>query len=149
MPLDIDGADKLYSDASQALREAQEKFSKFEWQSAMRNAQMCIELSVKGMLRLLDIEYPSNHDVSGKLGLVPKKVDGLSKDDVESIGRVAIASRIWEPVHSLAVYGLFNVSPSRLFKETDAKAIIESASSANSFLFSLIYRARLNQLKTK
>ena len=147
LPLDVVNADTLYYEAHRALQDAQEKMKKAEWHTVMRSSQICIELSVKGMLRLFDIEYRPEHDVSEKLGIIHKKVDGLSGYEVESIAGSAISCRIWEPVHSLAVYGIFNVSPSSLFRETDAKAIIESASNANSLLLSLLYKARMNQLK--
>jgi len=99
------------------------------------------------MLKLFDIEYPPEHDVSDKLVVIPKKVKGLPDHLVESIARTRVCSKMWEPAHSLAVYGALDASPSRLFKETDAKAAIECASDANSCLTALLNLARLGQIE--
>jgi HEPN domain-containing protein len=105
-------------------------------------AQLCIELSVKGILKLFDIEYPPTHDVSEKLRVVPKKVDGVPDHVMQSIARSIVCSRLWEPAHSLTVYGELGFSASRLFKEADSKAATECASEANSCLHALLHLAR-------
>jgi len=134
-------------DAYKQLQESREKAGAWQWAEAVKAAQLCVELSVKGMLKLFDIEYPPEHDVSDRLVFVPKKVKGLPDYLVESIARTRVCSKTWAPVHALAVYGGLDISPSRLFKETDAKAAIECASDASSCLTTLLNLARLGQLK--
>lgn len=51
--------------------------------------------------------------------------------------------------HALAMYGPLDTSPSRLFKETDAKDATECASDANSCLTTLLNLARLGRLEVK
>lgn len=146
-PLNLDEADRVYYDAYKALQEAREKSKDLEWAGTVRAAQLCIELSVKGILRLFDIAYPPEHDVSDRLVVIPKKVKGLPDHLVESIARTRVCSKVWEPAHALAVYGGLDTSPSRLFKETDAKAATECASDANSCLTTLLNLAKLGQLE--
>ena len=110
MLFSIESADKFYSDADEALRDAWEKSKKSEWAGVVKSAQLCIELSVKGILKLFDIEYPPSHDVSEKLELIPKKVQGIPDYVMESIARAKISSRIWEPAHSISDYGALGIS---------------------------------------
>jgi hypothetical protein len=91
-PFNVDDADRLYFDAYKALQEAEAKYKAQEWQNVIGSAQLCIELSVKGILELFDIEYPPDHDVSAKLASVPRKVTGLSEYDVQSIATTATAT---------------------------------------------------------
>jgi len=149
LPLNLTEADTVCCDAYRQLQEAREKAGAWQWADAAKAAQLCVELSVKGMLKLFDIEYPPEHDVSDRLVMIPKKVKGLPDYVVESIARTRICSKVWEPAHALAVYGGIDISPSRLFKETDAKAAMECASDANSCLTTLLNLARLGQLEIK
>lgn len=149
MPLNVEAADVVCYDAYKQLQESREKAGAWQWAEAVKAAQLCIELSVKGMLKLFDIEYPPEHDVSDRLVVIPKKVKGLPDHLVESIARTRVCSKTWAPVHALAVYSGLGISPSRLFKETDAKAATECASDANSCLTTLLNLARLGQLEIK
>jgi HEPN domain-containing protein len=149
LPFNVESAGKFYSDANDAILEAREKFKKYDWAIAVKSAQLCIELSVKGMLKLFDIEYPPNHDVSEKLELVLKKVQGIPDHVVEAIARAKMASRIWEPVHSISDYGELGISSRKLFKEIDAKAATECANDANICLFWLLDLTRSGELKLR
>lgn len=149
MPLNVEAADVICYDAYKQLQESREKAGAWQWADAVKAAQLCIELSVKGMLKLFDIEYSPEHDVSDRLVAIPKKIKGLPDYLVESIARARVCSKVWEPTHVLAVYGELGTSPSRLFKEIDAKAATECASDANSCLTTLLNLARLGQLEIK
>jgi HEPN domain-containing protein len=58
MHLNQDAAQRLSQEADTSLREAWEKSKALDWAGAVKAAQLCIELSVKGMLKLFDVEFP-------------------------------------------------------------------------------------------
>jgi HEPN domain-containing protein len=147
--LNKESAERLSIDAYSALHEAWDKSKKLEWSDSVKASQLCIELSVKGMLKLFDVEYPPDHDVSEKLAVIAKKIQGIPDYVLEAIARSRIASNVWEPVHSFSVYGAFDVRPSRLFKETDAKAAAECASDAHTCLSWLLHLAGTDQLQPR
>ena len=149
MRLNREAAERLSSEADASLREAWDKSKALEWAAAVKAAQLCIELSTKGMLRLFDVEYPPDHDVSERLASIPKKVGEIPDYVLEAIARTRMASKVWEPTHSLAVYGALDVGPAKLFKESDAKAAVECASDAHTCLFWLIQLAASDQLRPR
>jgi len=51
-------------DAERSYNEAKINFNEKAYHRCIRRAQECVELSLKGVLRLLSIEYPKSHDVS-------------------------------------------------------------------------------------
>jgi len=95
MRLNKEAAERLSRDAYGALREAWDKSKTFEWAATVRSAQLCIELSVKGMLKLFDVEYPPDHDVSERLTAIAKKLQGIPDYVVEAIGRARMANKVW------------------------------------------------------
>jgi HEPN domain-containing protein len=149
MRLNQDAAQRLSQEADASLREAWEKSKTLDWAGAVKAAQLCIELSVKGVLKLFDVEYPRDHDVSDRLDSIPKKVKQLPDYILEALARSRMASSVWEPTHSIAVYGALEVGADKLFKESDAKAATECASDARTCLFWLIDLATRDQLKPR
>lgn len=53
--------------AGRCLDEAEEAFKDGDYPMAIRRSQECIELSIKGVLRVASIEFPREHDVSDVL----------------------------------------------------------------------------------
>ena len=53
--------------ASELLEEAQAALKRGRYHRVVRLAQESVEFSIKGVLRLLGIEYPKEHDVAGLL----------------------------------------------------------------------------------
>lgn len=149
MRLNREAAERLSSEADASLREAWDKSKAFEWAAAVKAAQLCIELSVKGMLKLFDVEYPPEHDVSERLASIQRKVEGVPDYVLQTIARTRMASKVWESTHSFAVYGALDIEPGRLFKESDAKAAVECASDAHTCLFWLIQLAASDQLRPR
>ena len=131
------------------MREARDKSKVSDWPGVVKASQLCIELSVKGTLKLFDVDFPPEHNVSERLASIPKKMEGIPDYILEALARSRIASTVWEPTHSLAVYGALDVAASKLFKEWDAKAAVECASDAHNCLFWLIDLVNRNQLKPR
>lgn len=149
MHLNQEAAQRLSQEADASLRDARDKTKVSDWAAVVKASQLCIELSVKGMLKLFDVEYPPEHDVSERLASIPKKSEGIPDYVVGAIARSRMASSVWEPTHSLAVYGALDVGADKLFKESDAKAATECASDAHTCLFWLIDLATRDQLKPR
>jgi len=149
MRLNKEAAERLRSEADASLSEARDKSKALDWAGAVKAAQLCIELSTKGMLRLFDVEYQPDHDVSERLAAIPKKMEGIPDYVLEALARSRMASKVWEPTHSLAVYGALDIGPGRLFKESDAKAAVECASDAHTCLFWLIQLIASDQIKPR
>jgi len=147
--LNLEAAQRLSQEADASLREARDKSKTSDWAGAVKASQLCIELSVKGTLKLCDVDFPPEHDVSERLASIPKKMEGIPDYILEALARSRMASKVWEPTHSLAVYGALDVGSSKLFKEWDAKAAVECASDAHNCLFWLIDLANRNQLKPR
>lgn len=139
----------MSQEADTLLREAWDKSKALDWAGAVKAAQLCIELSVKGMLKLFDVRYPPDLDVSDSLDSIPKKVSELPGYILEALARSRRASSVWEPTHSLAVYGALEVGAEKLFKESDAKTATECASDAHNCLFWLLDLATRDQLKPR
>lgn len=149
MHLNEETAQRLSQEADTLLREAWDKSKAMDWAVTVKAAQLCIELSVKGMLKLFDVEYPPDHDVSDRLASIPRKVKGIPEYVLDAIARSRVVSRIWESAHSFAVYGALDVGANKLFKESDAKAATECARDAHTCLFWLIQLASSDQLKPR
>jgi len=67
--------------ARDSFEEVERAFSKGKHHIAVRRAQECIELAMKGVFRLLAIEFPKEHDVSKvMLDISPKLPDWFQKE---------------------------------------------------------------------
>jgi HEPN domain-containing protein len=147
--LNLEAAQRFSQEADASLREAQDKSKVSDWAGAVKACQLCIELSVKGILKLFDVDFPPEHDASDRLASIPKKVEGMPDYILEALARSRMASKVWEPTHSLAVYGALDVGAGKLFRESDAKAAVECAGDAHNCLFWLIDLANRDQLKPR
>jgi len=61
--MNIDVAKNMIKEAGDCLEEAERAYSKLSYNLSVRRAQETVELSMKGILRLIGIEYPKKHDV--------------------------------------------------------------------------------------
>ena len=57
------------------LRQAEDSLIMADFATSIRRAQECVELALKGVLRLLAIEYPLKHDVGDVLGTLQSRED--------------------------------------------------------------------------
>lgn len=79
-------AEKLIAEASLLQEELTRAWKGEHWNLAVRRAQEVVELSLKGLLRAMGLEYPRQHDVGNafaeaaadrQLGLDPEIVERL------------------------------------------------------------------------
>ena len=87
--------------AGRILAEARRHRSDGAWGLAVRRSQESVDLSLKGILRLLGLEVPNVHDVSGFLG---KHRDRLPPALHEHLDRVARISRSLREEREVSFY---------------------------------------------
>jgi len=103
------------------LKEASLALSELDHATCVRRSQECVEMSLKGVLRLLGIEYPSQHDVSEVLLTLDRSpLPGWFK---EHLPYLAETSRSLAALRGPAMYGSEEeLKPaSELFSEDDAR----------------------------
>jgi len=103
------------------LREASLALSELDYATCVRRSQECVEMSLKGILRLLGIEYPSKHDVSEALLTLDRSP--LPEWFKEQLPYLAETSRSLSTLRGPAMYGSEEeLKPaSELFSEDDAR----------------------------
>lgn len=121
-----DLAENLFREAQRRLKTARTAFKEKAHAYTVRQSQECVELSLKGALRLVMVEYPKKHDVSNVLELEAGRFPAWFR---EAIPRMAKASAALAEKRSLAMYGdeQAGLAPASLFNEQDSHAALESA----------------------
>lgn len=59
----IESGSKLLKEAGIYRKEMEENFEAGEWNISIRKAQEVVELSLKGLLKIMEIEYPKVQDL--------------------------------------------------------------------------------------
>jgi len=110
-------------DAKIILEEAEESFNKGYNHRAIRKCQESVELALKGILRVVGIEYPKSH----RIGVVLKDSalkEKLEEGTLEKI--ITIANRLADE-REIAFYGLDTSSAKDMFDKDDASEAIADA----------------------
>lgn len=100
-------------------------------QNVIIDCQLCIELSVKAMFKLVGKDHPFSHGVSFEdhqtKGFYYEVPDGFQRK--EDIVRVIFLTQFWEGFYELAKYGApgLNVRPETIFDINDGARAIEDA----------------------
>jgi HEPN domain-containing protein len=88
----FESGDRLLNDAEIYYEEMQSMYDKERWNIVVRRAQEVVELSLKGILKMMGIEYPKIHNVAPLfVKLVQEKGIKLEESMVE---RILIISEI-------------------------------------------------------
>jgi HEPN domain-containing protein len=93
---------------------------------AVRQAQECVELSLKACLRLVGIEPPKWHDVGP---IIRRERENFPEWFKEHVERIVSVSRSLRKERELAMYGdeESKISPEELYTRFDAEKTIEDA----------------------
>lgn len=115
-------------DAERSYREAKFNLDEGAFHRCVRRAQECVELSLKGMLRLMGIEYPRSHDVSVALDKAKEEVnlpDWLKKE-IDKLKKISTYLAIRR---GPAFYGDEKafIPPEELYSEEDAREALNMA----------------------
>jgi len=114
-------AEDFLKRSTRFLKEASLALSEGDYATCVRRSQECVEMSLKGILRLLGIEYPSKHDVSEVLLTLGRSP--LPEWFKEQLPYLAETSRSLAKLRGPAMYGSEDeLKPaSELFSEDDAR----------------------------
>lgn len=88
--------------ASERLDDANRAFSRKNYPYTTRLSQEGVELALKGVLRLVGIDYPKVHDVGRILKRFPGRFSGWSADDTHFVEKT---SRILAQLRGPSMYG--------------------------------------------
>jgi len=91
--------------AGRCLREAEDALNDKDYPMAIRRSQECVELSIKGILRAISIEFPREHDVSEVLISAPWEKIGSPAWFVDHVGEMARIMQEITPKRGPAMYG--------------------------------------------
>ena len=87
------------------------------WPDVVRESQELVELALKGVLRLYQIEAPRVHDVSDILAEHKSVFSTRLQSNISKLCRI---SRRLRRDRELAFYGSEDLTPSEFYKEKDA-----------------------------
>ncbi|MBS7645730.1 HEPN domain-containing protein [Candidatus Bathyarchaeota archaeon] len=115
-------------DAAYSLREAYEALAEERHHRAVRRAQESVELSLKAALRLLGVEHPREHDVSGVLSEVAqyKELPGWFRSELDVVNTI---SKELAEARGPAFYGDEGafIPPMQLYTREDARKAVDGA----------------------
>ena len=101
-------------------------YNQYNYPYCVRQAQESVELTLKGALRLVGVEYPKSHDVSEAL---LSNLNRFPERFRKSIGEAARISKELARKRAAAMYGeeASNLPPEKIFDRNDAKKAIDDA----------------------
>jgi len=121
-------------DAFESLQSARSHLSRFNYSGAIREAQICVELSIKALLENFGIEYKKNHDIGDGVfsGVFQKAVPHLEDYEVKRFQECLAKSRVYmkllSSIKNFTTYTFLDVPAKRLFDKDFAKTMIDYAS---------------------
>lgn len=65
--------ERLLNEAKRVFKEVENAYKEKAWNMVIRRAQEVVELSLKGLLKMMCIDYPKEHDVGKVLGVAVEK----------------------------------------------------------------------------
>ena len=119
-------AGDLLARSGRCLRETRAAYDEADYALCVRRAQETIELAIKGLLRLVGIEFPREHDVSAVL---LSSADRFPEPWREALPELARRMREITPKRGPAMYGLEaqGIPASEAFDEEDGRAALDDA----------------------
>lgn len=112
--------------ARDSFEEVERAFNKGKHHIAVRRAQECIELAMKGVFRLLTIEFPKEHDVSKVMSDISPKLPDWFQKEVNKVS--AIVKKLAED-RGPAMYGdeRHLKPPGEIFKKEDGERALDDS----------------------
>jgi HEPN domain-containing protein len=126
--------------AQRQFETARHHASRADWSESVQASQEAIELSVKGLLTILEVSYPAAHRLSreelGKIATELRRRRVLERLKVQLLFRAArlprllVLANLWADSNVIAKYGIeagFLATASELFEEPEAKLALAHA----------------------
>ena len=89
------------------------------WADVVRESQECVELALKALLRVSNMDVPRIHDVSEVL---EQQKHRLPHEALQNLDRFIEISRQLRRDRELAYYGSEDLTPSEFYKKKQAKS---------------------------
>ena len=121
-------------DAWVSLQSARKHLKDFNYAGAVREAQICVELSIKALLENFDIEYKKVHDIGDGVfhGVFEKAFHHLKGHEIRQFQECLAKSRVYvkllTSIKNFTTYTFLNVPAKRLFDKDFAKTMVDYAS---------------------
>jgi len=120
-------------DAWQSFRIAEGHLKDLNYSGAVREAQICVELSIKALLDNFDIEYKKVHDVGDGvfMGVLQKAFPHLKDYEVRQFEKCLAKSRIYlkllSSIKNFTTYTFLDVPAKDLFDKNFAAIMVDCA----------------------
>ncbi len=128
-------------DARIIADEAKESFDRGHYHRTVRKCQESVELALKGLLRLVGMEYPKSHRVGVVLLESSLKVE--VPEDI--LKKVAAISDELAAEREISFYGSEEGTAEELFPPEDAKAALEMAGFTMNFIEELLRKYKIEE----
>ena len=121
-------------DAWVSLQSARKHFNDFNYAGAIREAQICVELSIKALLQNFYIEYKKTHDIGDGVfkGVFQKAFPYLKDYEIKQFQECLAKSRVYlkllSSIKNFTTYTFLDVPAKRLFDKDFAKTMVNYAS---------------------
>lgn len=126
--MNIDAARSMIKEAKDCLEEAQRAHSRSSYNLAVRRSQETVELTMKGILRLIGIEYPKVHDVGDVF------IEQMIRffQDLDNLKKIALISKRLAKDREPSFY------MERIYSETIAKEAVDDAEFVYGYIEKLL-----------
>lgn len=121
-------------DAFESLQSARNHLKRLNYAGAIREAQICVELSIKALLENFRIEYKKTHDIEDGVfrGVLNKVFPHLEDYEVGQFSKCLAKSRIYmkllSSIKNFTTYTFLGVPTKELFDKDFAKIMVNYAS---------------------
>jgi len=121
-------------DAWVSLESARKHLKDFNYAGAVREAQICVELSVKALLDNFHIEYKKVHDIGDGvfLGVFKEAFPHLKDHEIREFQECLAKSRVYlkllSSIKDFTKYTFLDLPAKRLFDKDFAKIVVGYAS---------------------
>ena len=121
-------------DAWVSLRSARKHLDDFNYAGAIREAQICVELSIKALLESFGIKYKKTHDIEDGVfkGVFQKAFPHLKDYEIKQFQECLAKSRVYlkllSGIKNFTTYTFLDVPAKRLFDKDFAKTMVDYAS---------------------
>ncbi|MBI5745589.1 MAG: HEPN domain-containing protein [Nitrospirae bacterium] len=126
-------------DAKIIEQEARESLDKGHYHRTVRKCQEAVELALKGLLRLVSIEYPKSH----RVGTVLLESGLKNEVRLEDLKKIAEISDELARERETAFYGTDEGPAGELFTEADAKEALDMAAFIMNFIDRLLKKHKM------
>ena len=131
----INKAKNLFSKSEEELKGLFPSYS-----NIIANCQTAIELSAKAIFKIMNLDFPKDHQLLFERGKKGEEVKRVTKELLlkefpkyfvykEELPRLIFLTYFWHRFYTIAKYGLaeLNVPPDKLFRKEDAELAINHA----------------------